>query len=369
MASIVWRKDREAWYAFYYDAAGKHHSQRIPNLSRAERRKAKAEAARIESEHGDVPAADLDIETAVAEYLESKGPGLSPETVTRYESVLSAFVLHLAPDDRRVRLRDIRFTHIEVWRNSRLADLHPNTVRNDLKDVRAFFTWALERAWVSENPAVRVKLPQKRYEQLTIPDFPTVNRIIEAARNESREFYALALLGGRGGLRRGDILKLEWINVDLANRVVYIVHGKSRTPRAIPLDDEMARFFAEHPREGDNPMVFPSPYDIAPKRRSVAITKKFNRWMRRFGPYTHKSLRHSFSDALRRGGASEAARALVLGHEDPKTTRIYSHPHVDELRPVVERLAALGSHPESPSPALPTPARSGGKAAPGGRTA
>ena len=364
MASVTWRKDRKAWFAFFYDATGNHLSRRLDGIERSQRRLAQRKADAVEAEYGQVAEDQVDLESAVGHYFNLKGPEISGATLTRYKCALVQFVKHVSPDGKRIALRALTFTQIEAWRNSRLGTRHQNTVRNDLKDLRAFLNWAVDRGWIDHNPADKVRLPQKRYDQLLIPDYATVNRIIEASRTEAREIYALALLGGRGGMRLGDILNLKWDNVQLEDKVVYVFAGKSRMPRSVPLDDEMLRFFREHPREPGNPAVFPSPYNIPSKQRSNDVGRRFSRWVAKFGPYTHKTLRHAFSDTLRRLGLSEAARSLVLGHEDAAITRIYTHPHLNEVRPVVERLAALGAHPEPLSPSQPTPVPSAGSAVP-----
>ena len=360
-SSVAWRTDRHAWFTYYYDADGRRHSKKLPGFKHNEKRRARREAERIAAEHDAVHVSEIDIETAAATYLDSKKPETSLRTWERYRSVLGSFVKQVCPGGQRVRLTAVGVTQVERWRNERLETRHPNTVRNDLKALRAFWNWMIEREWCTRNPARKVKYPPRKFEQMLIPGYPTVNKIIAAAKPLGTEFYALALLGGRAGMRRGDILRLEWTNVDLGSRVIYVFNGKSSVPRAIPMDDEIAEFFGALPRTV-SPAVFPSKYKASTIKRSPIIAKDFNAWAKKHYGITHKALRHAFSDQLRRLGVDEAVRRLILGHEDPVTTRIYTHAHVDEARPLVVRLASIGSNPESPAQSSTTPVPSADRA-------
>jgi hypothetical protein len=84
MASIVWREDRNAWYAFFYDGSGRHLSRKIPDLGRNQKRLARRKAEDIALEHAHVPIQDMDLETAVALYLDGRQVETSIRTYERY---------------------------------------------------------------------------------------------------------------------------------------------------------------------------------------------------------------------------------------------------------------------------------------------
>ena len=49
-------------------------------------------------------------------------------------------------------------------------------------------------------------------------DFEEYERLVEAARADSDMAHLVALLGGEAGLRCGEIMALEWTDVDLPKR-------------------------------------------------------------------------------------------------------------------------------------------------------
>jgi hypothetical protein len=84
----------------------------------------------------------------------------------------------------------------------------------------------------------------------------------------------------------------------------------------------------------------PSPYAATGQMRSPFVARGFNDLLRKNGfLWTHHGLRRWFNDRLRRVTTlSDAARRLIVGHEDEATNRLYQNPQAEEARPFVESL-------------------------------
>ena len=59
-------------------------------------------------------------------------------------------------------------------------------------------------------------------------DFEAYERLLEASQAIDWRTYVIALLGGEGGLRVGEIVALEWSDVDLERRQIRVRHSDCR---------------------------------------------------------------------------------------------------------------------------------------------
>jgi integrase len=61
-------------------------------------------------------------------------------------------------------------------------------------------------------------------------------------------------------MRKGEILLLKWTQVDLFDRTIQVIDGKTeQSRRLIPMNDMLHSLFTELRRKSKAPLVFPSP--------------------------------------------------------------------------------------------------------------
>ena len=85
----------------------------------------------------------------------------------------------------------------------------------------------------------------------------------------SRDFLLTALFTG---MRRGELTKLRWENVDLKSKVLRLPTTKNGDPLHLPLSDFLADLLSERwARNNGSPWVFPGPG----KSGHLVETKKF----------------------------------------------------------------------------------------------
>ncbi len=94
MASIVWRGDRDKWYAYFYRSDGRKGSSPIPDapatktLSKRERALVQAAAEQIAEDQRPAPVESIDLETAAGHWLLDVKATCSMRTVERYRSTV-----------------------------------------------------------------------------------------------------------------------------------------------------------------------------------------------------------------------------------------------------------------------------------------
>ena len=90
MASLVWRKDRQRWYAYFQSPNGKRAGKSLSDaprreeLSKHERALALAEAEGVEENQSAVPIDEIDVDTAASLWLDDCKVALALVTYRAY---------------------------------------------------------------------------------------------------------------------------------------------------------------------------------------------------------------------------------------------------------------------------------------------
>jgi integrase len=155
-------------------------------------------------------------------------------------------------------------------------------------------------------------------------------------------FNALRLLL-HTGMRKGEVLSLDWASVDLEHRVIHLERDKSsgeNVGRDVLLSDAAVAILRSLPRLARGGWVFPGGV------RDRHLRKLESFW----GPALARArlrhvrihdLRHSYASAAISDGVSLYAVGKLLGHKSSNMTERYAHLSREAQREAVERAAAV----------------------------
>jgi|GEM_PF-1118243 len=239
-----------------------------------------------------------------------------------------------------------------------LADLQARhdralkTLHNVRASISAFceFLKTPGRELLLENPAKAVKLKKTERlparflaEQQVAELLALVERLAREHGSDVDVAVALALWTG---LRRAELARLEWTDVDLDARRLVVRKAKNKRFRAVWLNTAAIEALQQQrERTGDCKFVFPGR-----ERRGHSGMRSHTWWIQAFKPIQARIeaftkdmsehatgrawhlLRHTFASRAVQRGVSLAQIAGWLGHGDLRTTQIYAHlsPDFDE---------------------------------------
>lgn len=217
-------------------------------------------------------------------------------------------------------VQSLRPSVIAAYRNQRLTEAKPGTVRRELATLRHVLLTA-KREWgisVPFNPAQQISLPianDARDRRLNTGDLEQLLTAINATRNKL--IKPIILLAIETGLRRGEILALNWRYISLESRTAHIPVTKTNIPRTIPLtDDACAILRSLSAREG---MVF--------ELSANALRQAWERLRNRAGlnDLRFHDLRHEAISRFCEMGLSIPEVSAISGHRDPRMLFRYLH--------------------------------------------
>ena len=274
---------------------------------------------------------------AVDEYLDylTTVARRSPLTVQGYRADfrrLLAFLDH--PES--TALGDISPQLLERWTASMRA-LSDASVRRALNAVSSLFRWACRCGYACGNPVDLVERPRKRQQVQPCPSPAEVSALLDATKGPTERAALLAM--ATSGLRRAELLALDWRDVDLPGRRLRI-HGKGDKQREVTIFEELLvalhalQTQAGFPTEGP---VFCG--RLGRPLQQSALQAWLNKWLSAAGlrddtgnRYTLHSFRRFAAKRWLEGGLNIRQVQLLLGHSDLQVTMQYLSYDFEEVQ-------------------------------------
>jgi integrase len=205
------------------------------------------------------------------------------------------------------------------------------TVNNTLSVLNMLLKKAVEWDVIDRMPCT-IKLLSITRPVAAFHDFDAYERLVELARTSGWRTHLIVLLGGDAGLRCGEMVALQWADVDLAKRQLCVRHSdwrgqltapKNGRVRYVPLTERLAATLREY-RHLRSPRVLCKD-DGRPLTRQ-SVWGRVRRAVRRAElPTGVHILRHTFCSHLAMRGAPGKAIQELAGHQELSMTQRYMH--------------------------------------------
>jgi len=285
----------------------------------------------------------LSLETGLVEPCAAEpivGPQLTLiEAAKRYHEETKAQKKGLRQEQERIallrreawaneKLDRLRAEDLRTYRNERLAQgRSTSTVRLMLCMVSAVYRHAQEEwGYRGPNPCKLVKLPSPpaaRHRRLAQGEEERLLAALSNCRNTM--MVRAAILAIETGMRRSELLRLRWCDVDMGRQLAFLHDTKNGCVRWVPLSE---RALGQLQEPSSNP------YDLVVPISQSLLTQAFGHALKRAGieDLRWHDLRHeALSRWAHKLNGDVFKLSLVSGHKTLQMAQRYVHPIQVEL--------------------------------------
>jgi len=237
----------------------------------------------------------------------------------------SMFIDHISAQD------------VEQYKKMRIDEgVRLSTVNKSIQILSRIFSLAIEWKYLRYNPCWEVKkFSEEQYRRKRVLDREEEQRLFTAIVPEHLKSMVRIFLNT--GLRRQELFKLRWDDVDFRNRQLFVRETKTAKSRYIPMNKTVyTELMKIYEMRKDDGLVYVNPKT---GKGFVCVRKAFQGACRRaeVKNLILPDLRRTFATRLL-AGADIITVQQLLGHTSVKTTQLYTMTNQEEKRNAVSLL-------------------------------
>lgn len=302
--------------------------------------------------------------------LQVKGNNRKPKTIAFYEHTKKIVASYFAGK----HLQEIRGMDIQKFLNY-LRTEYPGRLQKGMKEksvhhiyntLNLIFGYAEEQELITKNPMAKVRAPKKEKKPVDAFTPEQAKEFFALLDDCELEFQCMMKVLLTCGVRRGELVGLQWRDIDhnaktisIKRNVSYtvksgVVVGTPKTAtgfRTIPLIPSVLALLVELERQTaerykldiSEAFIFPGKESPFVPRTPDAVTRTLNRFMERnhLPNLSPHDLRHSCATLLLANGADIKSVQQILGHADASTTlNFYVKADLNQMRAATDKYAA-----------------------------
>lgn len=275
------------------------------------------------------------------QHLEASGNAKS--TVDGYSNEVKRFCNYVK--ENKIHLNLLSQNDINIYlTNSRSGrNLSPNSYSKLVVVIRSFVAYLYKNEYIYKDLASDLKVPKrvdKEREYLNESDIKKItycldNRV-ERYKGENLRDKLIFGLGADCGLRKAEMMKLNWEDINFDDNKIKILCSKGNKDRVVYFNDELKEIFTKCRKNTEAYKgavvrgTFGKRIASCPLQRIVQRIYKESEVYR--GGLTIHSLRHTYAENLRKKKVDLKVIKTLLGHSSLATTDRYLHVSSEDLK-------------------------------------
>lgn len=282
---------------------------------------------------------------------------IKSSTFARYDSIYRKYIKNT--ELGTVDLIKVNTFQLQEYFN----ELFKNHTYNQLKTVRTvlvtFFNWCIKQEFIIKNPASNIVVKGNKSENIMkaktkveILSLDEINSIKEYTKNTF--FGLLFLLDLSTGLREGELLALDWLDINFKDKTVK-VDKAYEIEYYYENEKRKKRWVITSPKTLNSYRIIPIPNEIIKLLKKYKSTGRifnwngnsvYKRWLTvlKNCNIPHKKfhcIRHTYGSILLQNGVDIQTVAELMGHTAIGITQIYMHSSKELKRKEVNKLNSI----------------------------
>jgi integrase len=290
-------------------------------------------------------------------WIRTEKGAVAGRTMMRYEQIVRDFLNSLGAQAQaplEALTIDAILAFKERWLSGRQvpADCEP-----DDQDLEApVFKIALEEGLIDRNPVAAVRPIRTSSSKKGVFSPEQIQRLLDVAEGD---WKGLILCGYFTGGRLVDLARLTWGDIDLSEKTITFVQGKTGASVQIPIHQNLYEYLSESRRSDrlkkpvflklfDKPGAGRSGLSTSLKRLMEragiddgVVRKKDGKLGRNVSRLSFHSLRHSFNSAMANADVPLEIRQKLTGHASKEMNKHYTLLELETVRRAVESISRL----------------------------
>jgi len=209
---------------------------------------------------------------------------------------------------------------VEEYKVKRSKEVKPATVNRELACLKCMFNKAIEWGKTEVNPVRKVKLFRENNTRTRYLEKEEIQKLLDNCPAHLKPMVTLAV---NTGMRKSEILRLKWIDIDFKRDLLYLIETKNGERREVYINETVKETLMRVLKHPHSPYVFCNkigkPY--------ANVRTSFDAALKRAGitDFRFHDLRHTFASHLVMLGIDLRTVQELLGHKTIEMTLRYSH--------------------------------------------